>query len=155
MKEGWGSSLFWWLVYCLWSRNEVICLEQRGSELKRGLNSAIATMENERERDDKGNGEGLPGSIEGPFEVGDHKFRVAPVIYSGTNLGRFPAVLSNRRWAIIEFIQSWCFARVGGNTRARLLVTGGWSDKKWYLCWIGKEVKTEGASKVTPQTHLF
>lgn len=154
MKEGWGSSLFWWLVYRLWSRNEVICLEKKGSELKRGLNSAIVTVENEREKW-QGKWRRIARQHWGSIWSGDHKFRVASVIYSGTNLGRFPAVLSNRRWAVIGFIQSWCFARVGGNSRARLLVRGGWSDKKWYLCWVGKEVNTEGASKVTPQVHLF
>lgn len=47
----------------------------------------------------------MPGSTEGPFGVGDHKFRVAPVIYGDTDLCGFPAVLSNQRQAITGFIQ--------------------------------------------------
>ena len=45
----------------------------------------------------KGNREGLPGSIEGPCEVEDHKFRAASMIYSNTDRYGFPAVLSNQR----------------------------------------------------------
>lgn len=123
-----------------------------------------------RERADKGNTEGLLSSTEGPFEVRDHKFRVVPMIYSDTSVCGFPAVLSNQRWVIIGFIQSWCFSRsgIGGTMGQGYWWERGWNDKKWHLSWVGKEVKTGGSwdteeneywvswtSKVTSQANLL
>lgn len=86
------------------------------------------------------------------------------MIYSDTNLWEFPAVLSNQRWAIIGFIQSWYFARnwTGGYWGKER----GWNDKgfeldfqesqdKWGLKRREKQMLVSWTSRVTSLVYLW
>lgn len=81
MEEGQGRSPF--------------CSEKRGSELKRGLKSAITTVENEREMTREIEKD-CQAALRVPLKLETINL-VNSVIYTGTNLCGFLAVLSNRR----------------------------------------------------------